>query len=205
MIRPPWDGVAFSEADDGDMRSDLAARAAFSQHLAVDPRWATVRQVHGAVVVKTGDAGEMGAADAIWTERPALPVAVFTADCLAVVLSAESAVGVAHAGWRGARSGVVAALRDAMEAGGHMPIRAAIGPGIGPCCFEVGPEVADQFDKTTETDWGSLSVDLPAAVSADLAGIETWVADACTRHEPGWFSHRKDGTKERLAGLGWLR
>jgi len=204
MIRPPWDGVAFSERSDGDLRNELARRAAASA-IGLVPEWAEGQQVHGNHVVRVGSPGSSGEADALWTSEPGLPVAVFTADCLGVVLTAPGAVGVAHAGWRGAAGDVVGRLRDAMTTAGHPPQRAAIGPGIGPCCFEVGPEVAERFPPHAAlTTWGATSVDLPAVVIERLGGLETWSTGACTMHEDGWFSHRSDATRQRLAAIGWV-
>jgi YfiH family protein len=205
MIRPPLGGVAFSEAVDGDIRNDSIARALLSETLGVPSQWATVRQVHGAVLVRVEAAGEYGEADAIWTTVPDLPVAVFTADCFGVVLRSTSAVGVAHAGWRGADSGVAAKLRLAMEEAGHPPVEAAIGPGIASCCFEVGPEVAALFPNAmAATTWGTTSVDLRQSLLMQLNGLETWTSPSCTYHEDGFFSHRRDATLQRLAAVGWL-
>lgn len=205
MIRPPQPGAAFTEADDGDTRNDPGARASISEALGVSAEWATVRQVHGADAVFAGEPGEYGEADALWTTVPGLPLAVFTADCFGVVLRAEGAVGVAHAGWRGTVSGVAGGLRDEMERAGHPPRTAAVGPGIGPCCFEVGPEVAERFGANrARTTWGTTSVDLRQSLLVELAGLETWVCDRCTRHDEGLFSHRRDSTPKRLAALGWI-
>ena len=205
MIRPPWDGVAFSERSDGDLRNDLVRRGDAASVLGLAPEWAEVQQVHGNHVVRVGSSGRSGEADAIWTSEPCLPVAVFTADCLGVVLTAPGAVGVAHAGWRGAAGDVVGRLREEMAAAGHPPRRAAIGPGIGPCCFEVGPEVAERFGShITLTTFGTTSVDLPAAVIERLDDIEIWSTGACTMHEDRWFSHRSDATKQRLGAIGWV-
>lgn len=206
MIQPPgWDGVAFSQGSDGDLRNDRDARSQAARALGVSPDWAEVRQVHGGDVVEVNSPGDAGEADALWTSERGLPLAVFTADCFGVVLSASDALGVAHAGWRGARAGLVTRLRQEMTANGHQPSRAAIGPGIGPCCFEVGPEVAAEFPGgVASTTWGTTSVDLPGVIEAQLVGVETWSLPSCTRHEPGWFSHRGDGTNQRLATIGWL-
>jgi copper oxidase (laccase) domain-containing protein len=137
---------------------------------------------------------------------PGLPLAVYVADCFGVVVHGDGVVGVAHAGWRGARSGVVSALLDAMRDSGHIPNRAVIGPGIRSCCFEVGPSVAAQFpDAVTETTWGGVSVDLPAVITAQLSEVEVDVVDGCTRHEEKYFSHRRDGLPNRQVALGWMR
>lgn len=206
MIIPPLSGgMSFTEAIDGDMRHDPNACQRLSLACHIADQWATVRQEHGAVVHRVERAGRAGAGDALWTTAADVPLVVFTADCVGVIIRSHDAVGVAHAGWRGVIAGVVTELREAMDKAGHPPVRAAIGPGIGPCCFEVGPEVADQFPQaTSETTWGTVSVDLKSAIGRQLDGIETWVADGCTRHQPGWFSHRRDETRSRLATVGWI-
>jgi YfiH family protein len=207
MIEPPArSGVAFSEESDRDLRDDLEARHQAAGRLGIDGEWATVSQVHGGTVLHVDAAGNAGEADALWTTASGLPLAIFTADCFGVVMHAADAVGVAHAGWRGAEAGVVTRLREEMSGAGHAPLRAAVGPGIGPCCFEVGEEVAARFETArADTSWGTVSVDLPSVVRAQLRGLEVWSVDACTFHEPGWFSHRRDATPRRLAAVGWLQ
>lgn len=207
MIRPPgWDGVAFTDRSDGDLRGDPQARSEVSRSLGVSDDWAVVRQVHGSRVVRVDGPGDAGESDALWTSSRGLPVAVFTADCYGVVLLAADAVGVAHAGWRGAFSGVVESLREEMTSAGVSPVRAAVGPGIGPCCFEVGDDVAGAFGgrHVGETTWGTTSVDLPGVLADGLADLEVWASGGCTLHEEGWFSHRGDGTTRRMAAVGWL-
>ena len=205
MIRPPLGGMAFTEAADGDVRASRAVRRRVSLELGISEQWALVRQVHGAAVIQVNSPGMAGTADALWTAATDVPIAMMTADCFGVILTAAEAVGVAHAGWRGVSAGVVARLRESMTEGGHPPSSAAIGPGIGACCFEVGSDVAQSFSADTRsTTWGTTSVDLQAALQHQLRDIDTWAASACTRHEPGWFSHRKDGTEKRLAALGWI-
>jgi YfiH family protein len=206
MIRPPGrPGAAYSLAEDGDQRRDEAARATLSAGLGISSDWATVSQVHGALVVEVDRPGEAGEADALFTTRPGLPLAVFTADCLGVVIHGEGAVGVAHGGWRGLVAGVVRELRGAMEVAGHRPSLATFGPSIGPCCFEVGDEVAEVFAAhTAETTWGAVSVDLWRAAASDLVGLEVWQAEMCTFHVPGSFSARMHRTEARMAAIGWL-
>lgn len=206
MIRPPgFRGVAYTTAADGDLRHDAAARSLVAAGLMIPDDWATVRQVHGGIVLQASEPGELDDADGIYTARPGLPAAVFTADCLSIAIEADRAVGIAHAGWRGVVAGVVDNLRNAMHAAGWEPLRAAIGPGIGPCCFEVGPEVAEQFPAhMATTSWGTVSVDLPAAVANQLDGLDPWQAKMCTRCSDGFFSFRRDQTAARMAGIVWL-
>jgi hypothetical protein len=206
MNRPPGvDGVAFTAGDEGDQRNDMTARSSLSSWLGIPRRWATVRQVHGVTTLRAIEPGELGEGDALWTDVRGLPLAVFTADCFGVVLQAEAAIGVAHAGWRGTAGGVASALRAEMTAHGHAPTSAAIGPGIGPCCFEVGVEVEERFPlDIAETTWGTRSVDLVSSLRRQLEGVEVWVSGACTSHDPGLYSHRQTRTMLRHASIGWI-
>lgn len=198
--------AVFTEAGDGDLRGDLDARRRLSARLGISEHWAVVDQVHGPVVVDVGEPGNHGPADGLYTEVPDLPLAVFTADCVGVVVLAEDAIGVAHAGWRGAADGVVTALRSRFEAAGRQVRRAVIGPHIRSCCFEVGPEVAKRFpDHVAETSWGTTSVELAGVIRTQLAGIDVEDFTACTHHEGSWFSHRRDSDPRRLATLAVRR
>lgn len=205
MIRHPEQaGVAFSQSSDGDQRQ-FVNRRRFSTKTGAPQHWATVRQVHGNVVHRAQREGVVGDGDAVWTTEHGLTLAILTADCFGVVMGSDGSVGVAHAGWRGVKAGVITALRMAMTDEHKEPTWAAIGPGIGGCCFEVGPEVADQFTGFTDvTSWGTTSVDLSAAIHGELDGVETWALESCTYSDAGWLSHRKNATKKRLATIGWL-
>lgn len=203
MIRFPT--AVFTEAVDGDQRSDLAVRAAVSTALGIPSAWATLRQVHGSRVVVADRPGDLGEADALFTTLESLPLAVFTADCAGVVVQAEGGVGVAHAGWRGARAGVVSHLVEAMRAEGLSPLTILVGPSIGPCCFEVGSEVAAHFPTAVaQTTWGTRSIDLRKAIVEQVADLDVTLVAGCTRHDPGWLSHRKDATTARMATVAWL-
>jgi YfiH family protein len=117
------------------------------------PGWpiATVKQIHSADVIDAaGFTGERGSADALVSNAPGLAVGVRTADCLPILLvdPEHRAVAAVHAGWRGTAARIVERTISRLhEMYGTNPdqLRAAIGPGIGKCCFEVGPEVARQF------------------------------------------------------------
>lgn len=205
ILVPGMPGVAFGTAAEGDLRQDEDRRTVIATDLGIPQAWAWLRQVHGRTVHRATGPGLLGDGDAAFTTVPGLAVAVATADCYPVALTAPGAVGIAHAGWRGAAAGVVTALRQAMAAAGHVPEAAAIGPGIGRCCFEVGPEVAERFPgRTATTSWGTASVDLPAALSAELDGLEVWVADLCTMSDEGFESFRRDGTTARQVAVAWL-
>jgi YfiH family protein len=206
MIRPGgFRGAAFGTAAEGDARVDFGARAAFSAAVGVTDMWAFVSQVHGATVVEARRPGNLGEADVIFTTRPGLPVAVGTADCVPIILEGPDVVAVVHAGWRGVVAGVVPAAIAAVAATGAHLERAAIGPGIGSCCYEVGGEVAEHFaDYLGTTTWGTTSIDLVAAVADQLAPLEVWSADACTYTSERLFSYRRNRTTNRQTTVAWL-
>lgn len=206
MIRPPgFPGVAFTTAAEGDVRGSTAHRAAVSKQLGISSDWAVADQVHGRRVARVFIPGTCGPRDGLLTTAVGTPLAIFTADCYGVAVVADEAVGVAHAGWRGVASGVVPQLVEEMTRIGHPPLRAAIGPGIGACCFEVGPEVEASFpDHRSETSWGTRSVDLAGAIRAQLGDIDVWTFDGCTRCDVGFHSHRADSTEERMAAIAWI-
>jgi hypothetical protein len=204
MIRPR-PGVAFTDAGDGDVKGDPEARRSVSAELGISPEWASVHQQHGAAVLAVDRPGPAGAADALYTSTPGLPLAVFGADCLVLVVGGTGGIGVAHGGWRGLAGGVVTALLGAMTAAGLDPRWAALGPAAGPCCYEVGAEVALRFPaRTQRTSGGTTFLDLVGAAQAQLEGLSVWSWDRCTLHEVDLFSHRREHTERRQAGLGWL-
>lgn len=126
-------------------------RGRVTSHLGAD-NLASAYQVHGTtalVVSGPWPAGERPKADAMVTATPGIALGVLTADCAPVLFADEQArvVAAAHAGWRGALSGVVEAAIEAMEGLGakRERILAAVGPCIGPDAYEVGPEFQAQF------------------------------------------------------------
>ena len=159
-------------------------------------RLAQGRQVHGTRVVVDGQGIEE--ADGQVTTGRGVAAMVLVADCLPVALVGPEAVGMVHAGWRGLAGGV---LEAGVEATGAFA--AAIGPGIGPCCYEVGDDVRAAFGTTDRT------LDLKAIARARLqeAGVrqihDCGLCTACDAER--FFSHRRDrGVTGRQAGLAWL-
>lgn len=117
-------------------------------------RITTLRQVHGKRIIDVPETGlkEAGEGDALATDRPGVFLGVRTADCVPVLLVDPDARACAavHAGWRGTLAGVAAAAVAHLRGRyGCEParLRAALGPAIGRCCFEVGPEVIAAFEK----------------------------------------------------------
>ena len=153
------------------------------------------RQQHSAVVHRAhaGRRGEPG--DGLWTDEPGVPMVKLTADCVPVAVTARerNAVALLHAGWRGLLEGIVAAGVSAL--GGARA--ACVGPAIGPCCYEVGPEVAEPFAERFGRDvLHGRRLDLWTATERALlaAGVESVERiDLCTSCNPSlFFSHRRD-------------
>jgi purine-nucleoside/S-methyl-5'-thioadenosine phosphorylase / adenosine deaminase len=165
-------------------------------------RLAFNRQVHSPTVHRAhaGKRGEPG--DGLWTDEPQLPILAMSADCLPIAVARTAgsrALAVLHAGWRGLAEGVVAAGVAALGAG---PKAAVIGPAIGPCCYEVGPEVSGLFDDDLTRD---RRLDLWTAAERALrrAGVaHVDRVDLCTRDYPElFFSHRRDGRARGVQGV----
>ncbi|MBD0328889.1 MAG: laccase domain-containing protein [Thermoleophilia bacterium] len=183
--------------DDDRDRVEENRRRLFAAAGAHPERVAWTRQVHGARVVAAD--GRVVPADGVWTDEPGRALLVVAADCLPVALArvdgARPALALLHVGWRGLVGGVVAAGRAALA--GRL-VAAAVGPGIGPCCYEVRDDVAGPvraaFGLGLVRD-GRL--DLPAAVERALRAAGVARVDrigGCTACEPErFFSHRRDG------------
>ncbi|MCB0869960.1 MAG: laccase domain-containing protein [Solirubrobacterales bacterium] len=189
-------------------RRRLAAAAGFD-----GDRVSMGRQVHGAGLSRAGQEipGAYSApgnepppeADGQLTEEKLRPLLVLVADCLPVALLGDRGLGMLHCGWRGLAAGIID------QAAGKIGVRAAaIGPGIGPCCFEVGPEVEEAFTDLGPGLMNGRNLNLPEAARRLLAraGVEeVESAGICTYCDERFFSHRRDdGKTGRQAGIAWL-
>jgi YfiH family protein len=165
-------------------------------------RLAFNRQVHSPTVHRA-EPGMRGApGDGLWTDERDLPLLAMSADCLPIAVAATEGtprLAVLHAGWRGLAEGVVGAGVAALGAG---PKAAVIGPAIGPCCYDVGPEVAELYDADLMRD-GRLDLWTAAERALRRAGVEQVErVDLCTRdHAELFFSHRRDGLARGVQGV----
>jgi YfiH family protein len=165
------------------------------------------RQVHSPLVhrARAGARGEPG--DGLWTDEPGVSMLAMSADCLPIAVARTDgppALALLHAGWRGLSGGVVAAGVAALcvESSRASGLAAVVGPAIGPCCYEVGPEVSALFDPDLTR---GRKLDLWAAAERALhaAGVERVErVDLCTRCHPElFFSHRRDGRARGVQGV----
>ena len=196
----------------GILTADDPARAVenrrrLAERVGIDPERARMAwQQHGAVVRKASPEGILTpgtrheACDGWWSDEQGQGMMLLTADCLPVAVARANggkrgpALAVLHVGWRGLLEGIV---ENGVKALGDGPLAAAIGPGIGPCCYEVGPDVAEPFaarfgphviaDGRLDL-WRAVEL---ALNEAGVAGVER--TDLCTFCHPElFFSHRRD-------------
>ncbi len=210
----PYASLNLGRLTDDDPEAVRRNREGLEKLLGV--RLAYGRQVHGTRVRRIaggGAAGDSGGeeADGQATAGPGIAPMVLTADCLPVAIAGRDAVAMVHAGWRGLADGVLrAGVAAVRELGASGPLSAAIGPGAGPCCYEVGDEVHERFAECGSGMRRGRNLDLKAIARLELqrAGVgvvhDSGLCTICA--DPAlFFSHRRDrGVTGRQAGIAWL-
>jgi YfiH family protein len=214
---PPWDSLNLGVAVGDDPARVIVNRSLLRGLLPQEPRW--LRQVHGRAVVHADGvpAHAPPEADAAWTATAGVVCCVQVADCLPVLLAARdgSAVGAAHAGWRGLAAGVIEATVSAMP-GPPSGLLAWLGPAIGPAAFEVGEEVLAAFTRGDPDSAAAFAPSGPGKWLADLFALarrRLHAAGVAAVHGGGlctvadgqrFFSHRRDRPGGRMAALVWI-
>jgi YfiH family protein len=211
---PPFDTLNLGGKWGDDPANVAENRRRLLAAVGAPPALFMARQVHGAgvVEVKAGDDPRATAeleADALITAVPGVAIGVFVADCIPALVADPHTgfVAAVHAGWRGTLAGVLPAAVRALAARGARPgdLRVALGPAIGPCCFEVGTDVAGQFDAADVRPSPSgrpdkRHVDLKTANRRllEAAGVDPVHIDAspdCTHCDRArFYSFRRDGS-----------
>jgi len=167
---------------------------------------ALTRQRHTATVREARAGARSATGDGSWTAESGLPILALAADCVPIVLAradGRPTLAVLHAGWRGLLAGIVDAGAAALGGSG---IVAALGPSIGPCCYEVGSDVAEPFQVRfgkSVVSGGRLDLWASAERALRLAGVSRVERLAvCTACHPGlFFSHRRDGAVHGAQGV----
>lgn len=204
MSVPPFSSQNLSEGVGDDAHAVRDNRAHLLGALGLPAgHIAYATQVHGAEVRIVETPGPAGSADGLVAGPAGPAILVGTADCLGLLLwsRAGDRVAAVHAGWRGLAAGVVPNALETLARLGTDPsdLCVALGPRIGPCCFEVGPEVAREFPEwTSRSRNGQPSVDLAGKALSQITAFGVPAAsvkslDRCTACEtPLWYSHRRD-------------
>jgi YfiH family protein len=205
-------GGEFASLNLGLLTDDEPADVAENRRLlcaaaGVEPaRLAYNWQQHGAVVRRATPSAQPPPADGLVSDEPARPMLVLAADCLPLAVARESgsrpALAVLHAGWRGLLAGIVGAGVGAL---GRGPLAAVVGPAIGPCCYEVGEEVAAPFAAAFGADVvrrGRLDLWTAAERALRAAGVaRVERLDLCTACDSRFFSHRRDAGRTGRQGV----
>jgi YfiH family protein len=228
VSKAPFDRLNLGVLSDDSNEAVVENRERLAAALGLDPARIPIGlQVHGAALAcHSGPqvpspfaepGSEIPEVDGHIVTTPGLAPLVLTADCLPVALWGPGGAAMLHCGWRGMAAGIVAAGAKAVGA-----TDAAIGPGIGPCCYEVGEEVLNAFSALGEgtaadgpksrADGGKSAhrrLDLVEVARRLLleAGVERIeAAGLCTSCEPElFFSHRRDaGRTGRQGSLAWI-
>jgi polyphenol oxidase len=188
-------------------------RRRLCEAVGVDAQTATMAwQVHGSAVTEAKPKGIVertvfDQCDGLWSERPRQGMALVTADCFPVAIAradgGKPGLCVLHVGWRGLLEGIVASGTGAL---GDGPLTAAIGPGIGACCYEVGEEVAGPFRARFGADLvvdGRLDLGGATERALQEAGVASVERSShCTACEPElFFSHRRDRGRTGRQGV----
>ena len=210
---PPWASLNVGLGVGDDAATVTANRRLVSAAAGAEVTFAT--QVHGSDVVRVGAGGLAApgpAADGLVTTMVGVPLGVYVADCVPVLLAdpAAGVVAVAHAGRPGVVGGVVPATVEAMVAAGARvgDLRAVVGPAVCGACYEVPADLQARVGERepaalSRTSWGTAALDLPRAVTAQLGrvGVErVHVVHRCTRTDDAFFSHRRSSAAGRPAG-----
>ena len=195
----------------------LANRDLLSRHynLPSDPVW--INQTHSKISVDADSISSIVDADASYSKKPGTVCGVLTADCLPIFISNKegSAVGVAHAGWRGLADGIIESLIESFDCDGENLI-VHLGPAISQLSFEVGSEVKSQYlskNKNFKNCFTHLNnkyyLDLYGAAKIVLKSLGVSSisgGDRCTyKDSDQYFSYRRDGKcSGRMAHLIWM-
>ncbi len=198
---------------DDDPACVVENRRRLCEAVGADPDGATMAwQRHGSTVTRAESRGVVTPGtvydhcDGLWTDEPGRAMLLLTADCLPVAVvrtAGEPAMAILHIGWRGLLGGIVG---EGVAALGGGQLAAVIGPSIGPCCYEVGDEVAEPFREAFGDDvmhgthldlWTCAERALRAAGCEDVARL-----DLCTSCDPDrFFSHRRDEGRTGRQGV----
>jgi polyphenol oxidase len=205
----------FASLNLGILTEDVVNRTRLCEAVDADPDGATMAwQRHGGTVTRAQPRGIITPGtvydhcDGLWSDAPGRAMLLLTADCMPIAIARSDglrpAVEILHAGWRGLLAGIVAA---GVRAIGARKLVAAIGPSIGPCCYEVGEEVAAPFRQAFGEDvmHEGSKLDLWTAAERALraAGVEHVDRfDLCTACDGDrFFSHRRDHGRTGRQGV----
>ena len=210
----PFSSLNLGVRTDDDAAAVVENRTRLCAAVGADPDGATMAwQRHGATVTRAEPRGIVTPGtvydhcDGLWSDEPGRGMLLLTADCMPIAIARADerrpALAILHAGWRGLLAGVAGSGVRALGGG---VLVAAIGPCIGPCCYEVGDEVAEPYREAFGDDVvrdGRLDLGTAAERALRAAGVERVDRlDPCTScHADRFFSHRRDSGRTGRQGV----
>jgi len=212
VIEVAFTDVSLSLGDAAEAEVRTAALRAVADETGARP--VLMHQVHGAEAWYVDIVGESPTCDAIYTSRSGVALLARAADCVPVLLAdpATGWIAAVHSGRPGLAAGVVPSAVAALRGQGAEPGVAWIGPHVCGSCYEVPADLQEDVaasvpESRSTTSWGTPALDLGAGVRAQLAAAgvpDVREVGACTREDPTWPSHRRDGAAAtRFAGVIW--
>lgn len=216
----PFAGLNFSYLAGDDKAAVDANWALFRESLPFACSIVRLHQVHGNAVriINAGDAGIVGQGDGLVTAAAGIALCVLSADCVPILMadSDSRVIGALHAGWRGVMADIAASGVQSMVALGTAPanLRAALGPAIGGCCFEVETELAERFRQRFAGTEAHIRAERSGKAFVDLKGIlrdrliacglpaeEISSVGPCTRCESDKYYSRRAAKADGKTGL----
>jgi len=221
VSKSPYTSLNLAGHVDDDIIAVEKNRCVLENSRAENLKFQWLRQEHGTRVVDVGSCAGLPQADGLIASESGVACCVLTADCLPIFLASSEGdeVAILHAGWRGLLAGIIESGVAKMRTRAGQ-LSAWLGPAIGPCHFEVGPEVAAAFlNKTGSVVFEDcfVAVDLDRKYMANLYAIARRQLDACgiidisggdfcTHCESEqFFSYRRDGITGRMANIIYCR
>ncbi|MCP4202074.1 MAG: laccase domain-containing protein [bacterium] len=203
--------VCFAGRIPGGKKSTRAAILRRLDGAPSDLAW--LNQRHSATV-RPAAIGDCGEGDGLWTQRRGLALSIVTADCIPIVCGSENGMAAIHAGWRGLAGGVIEATLSELPCPAST-LEAWLGPAIGPCCYEVGTDVAARVIAATDSSIASTgsagrpTIDLHRAADLQLRRLgvnRVHRAKACTKCNPDllWSYRGTSRTNGRNQTFAWL-
>ncbi len=216
----PFDSLNLGLHVGDEQANVLTNRSRLHAHLPNPPVW--LEQVHGEQVIEVDhdfNVSELRQGDALYSRLPNQPLAIMTADCLAILIADENGKEVAaiHAGWRGIANNLIANTLDLFQSP-RSSLIAWFGPAIGPKAFQVGEDVKRAFCSQTpsfseafqaDEEAGKYLADIYRLAQIrlkELGVTKIYGGGLCTYDDPArFFSYRRDGRTGRMATLIWRR
>jgi polyphenol oxidase len=216
VSKAPFDELNLATHVDDQVHAVTTNRARLASNLRLPATPVWLNQVHSNIVVELGAGVHLNSTDAPvtadggFTRDEGVVLAILVADCLPILLASRRSreIAILHAGWQGLANGVI---KNGVEQFHSQDLDAWIGPGIGPCHYEVDGQLKDKFPdefllEGKDSEHWMLDLQGVAARQLKILGVEhVYQSNECTYcHPERFYSFRRDGITGRIAALIWM-